>query len=151
MAQQIGEDKPVLVIDDDEGCCILMAVRLKKKGYTVVTAQSGAVALQMLRAGLAPSLIVLDLSMPEMSGVQFRAEQLRDAALADIPVIVMTASEVDASTRDALGKIAGLFLKAVDTQALLKAIDLHCRKDLNDTRSGELGYCIKAGTKRKRP
>jgi len=53
-----------------------------------------------------------------MSGVQFRAEQLRDAALQDIPVIVLTASNFDESTRDALGKIAGLFLKAVDDQAL---------------------------------
>lgn len=82
----------------------------------------------MLRAGLAPSLIVLDLLMPEMSGVQFRAEQLRDATLADIPVIVLTASNFDESTRAALGKIAGLFLKAVETEALLKAIDLCCRK-----------------------
>lgn len=129
MVQRVGKDNPVLVIDDDEFCCDSLAVLLGIKGYSVATARSGAAALRMLRAGLVPRLIVLDIWMPEMNGIEFRAEQLRDPALADIPVIVLTASEVNASTREALGKVAGIFLKALDTTAFLEAIDLHCRKD----------------------
>jgi CheY-like chemotaxis protein len=57
----------------------------------VVSAQNGREALEILQKGVIPSVILLDLSMPEMSGWEFRRRQMEDPALADIPVIVISA------------------------------------------------------------
>ena len=67
----------------------MMATLLDLKGYSVVTAANGAEALRVARQQL-PCLILLDLIMPVMDGLQFRAEQLADAALSSIPVVCVS-------------------------------------------------------------
>jgi CheY-like chemotaxis protein len=57
----------------------------------VVTAEHGQAALDLLRRGLQPRVIVLDLSMPQMDGVTFREQQLTDPMLPRCPVIVCSA------------------------------------------------------------
>jgi CheY-like chemotaxis protein len=83
----------VLVVDDEkdlrDGVCELLAGR----GYNVVCAEDGRVALEMLRSGdIRPDLILLDLMMPGMNGWQFREVQTNDPAIATIPVVVITAT-----------------------------------------------------------
>src|SRR5262249_47432853 len=66
---------------------------LADEGYGVLVASDGAEALALLRAApRAPSVIVLDLKMPNVDGWAFREEQARDPAIASIPVIVVTAT-----------------------------------------------------------
>src|SRR5689334_6104245 len=79
----------ILVVDDDED--ILEALRdlLRDEGYDVVAARDGRTALERLRGGLRPRLILLDLMMPTMNGYEFRREQRADPALAGIPTIVV--------------------------------------------------------------
>jgi DNA-binding response OmpR family regulator len=99
---------PILVVDDDQVLCELIATGLRHAGYTVRTASNGLDALLALEA-VRPSLVILDMQMPILDGWEFAAEAR--AAGFDPPVLVITANtrnpsqaarEVDAA--DFLGK-----------------------------------------------
>src|SRR5512132_180779 len=83
---------PIAVVDDDTDLRATLGELLDEEGYQARLFENGRVALDFLRGGERPKLILLDLMMPEMNGWQFREEQLKDAGLRDIPVVVMTAS-----------------------------------------------------------
>jgi CheY-like chemotaxis protein len=80
----------VLIVEDDGDCRMAVAELLESRGYSVTVAEDGQVALDRLRTGLDPCVILLDLMMPVKDGWQFRLEQLGDEALIAIPVIVMS-------------------------------------------------------------
>jgi CheY-like chemotaxis protein len=61
------------------------------EGYTVTAFANGQLALDALRAGQRPGIILLDLMMPVMDGWEFRRAQLADPALDEIPVVLITA------------------------------------------------------------
>lgn len=82
----------ILVVDDDLPTREALALFLGAEGYRVTTADDGCDALEQLRHGSHPDLILLDLMMPVMDGWHFRNEQLADPWLSDIPVIVCSAS-----------------------------------------------------------
>ena len=82
----------VLLVDDDHAVLEAVADLLTEEGFIVVPAANGAGALNLLRDGLQPDAILLDMMMPVMDGWEFRAAQLADPALRDIPVIVLSAS-----------------------------------------------------------
>jgi signal transduction histidine kinase/CheY-like chemotaxis protein len=88
----------ILVVEDDgptrEGLCRLLA----SLGYTAYAAVNGRSGLDWLNKHPTPSLILLDLMMPEMDGFEFLRELRKRPALADVPVIVVTAKEL--STED---------------------------------------------------
>jgi DNA-binding response OmpR family regulator len=84
----------ILVIDDDSDIREVVGEALQFAGYEVTTARDGREGLIQARS-FRPTLILLDLMMPGMSGWEFRAAQLRDAALAAIPVVVVTALGTD--------------------------------------------------------
>jgi two-component system, chemotaxis family, chemotaxis protein CheY len=81
----------VLIIEDDPGVRGSFAEVLRDEGYEVLVAADGAEALALLNGAVLPSLILLDLMMPNMDGVEFRARQLADPRLAKIPIIVVSA------------------------------------------------------------
>jgi CheY-like chemotaxis protein len=85
----------ILVVDDDAAVVRPLARVLELEGFKAVTAANGLEALTYLRGGGGASVIVLDLRMPVMDGWAFRREQLRDAALAHIPVVVLTGADQD--------------------------------------------------------
>ncbi len=98
-------DKPrILVVEDDLSTREALSMLLSAEGYGVSTAADGVAALEQLRDGQRPGLILLDLMMPLMDGWQFRHEQLRDPSLANIPVIVCSASWRPAKAAAALCK-----------------------------------------------
>ena len=80
----------VLIVEDDGDCRGAVAELLESHGYSVTVAEDGQVALDQLRRGLEPCVILLDLMMPVKDGWQFRLEQLGDQSLLAIPVIVMS-------------------------------------------------------------
>jgi CheY-like chemotaxis protein len=82
----------VLVVEDDLATREALSLFLAGQGYRVTTAEDGLAALEQLRQPPRPDLILLDLMMPVMDGWQFRREQLADPQLADIPVIVCSAT-----------------------------------------------------------
>jgi CheY-like chemotaxis protein len=86
------EPRTVLLVDDDDDARAVTGACLAAEGYRVVDAKDGAEALALLDGGLRPAVILLDLHMPNIDGWEFRRRQLEDAALADIPVAVVSAA-----------------------------------------------------------
>jgi len=108
------------VVDDDASIRESLGDYLQDEGYLVTTAADGAEALRVLRAGSAPSVILLDLIMPDMSGWQFRIEQRKDSNLAHIPVIAFSAN----GSPEARAIDAAVFLpKPLDLSALSIAMN----------------------------
>jgi CheY-like chemotaxis protein len=84
--------KEILLIEDDDAILESLRELLESFNYRVECAENGKAALDRLRSGEPlPGLILLDLMMPVMDGLQFRVEQMSDPELRNIPVIVMSA------------------------------------------------------------
>src|SRR5262245_11585058 len=105
----------VLLVEDDEDIRLDLAALLVEEGFSVTCAAHGGEALSLLRTGPKPDVILLDLMMPTMDGWAFRAAQLADAALAPVPVLLLTASGGD-PTR-ALGAV-GCIRKPINLDLL---------------------------------
>lgn len=87
-----------LVIEDDPDIRGLLIELLEEEGIQTHACANGSEGLALMRAGLRPQVILLDLVMPVMDGWDFRTEQLRDPGLAKIPVILITATGFRAET-----------------------------------------------------
>ena len=121
-----GESR-VLIVEDDADISEMLATILEADGHTVDTAANGREALAWLRApGHRPGLILLDLRMPIMDGVEFRRWQIKDQALADIPVVLLTA-ELRAGERAAALGVSGFLTKPFELDALLAAVAWYLR------------------------
>jgi CheY-like chemotaxis protein len=119
----IGTPIHVLVVDDDRDLRETLVEILEERGYQVSQAGDGAQALHVLEAGATkPSLILLDLTMPGMDGSAFRTEQLKDPALAAIPILVFTADGHAREKAEGMGA-QGLVRKPLELKTLLAAID----------------------------
>ncbi len=109
---------PVLVVDDDPDIRETLRDVIEAEGFPVASAANGREALAVLALGLRPSLVVLDLMMPAMSGWELLAAIRADRALADLPVIVMSASGARAAPAGAT-----CFLqKPIELDALLELL-----------------------------
>ncbi|HEY8516724.1 MAG TPA: response regulator [Candidatus Binatia bacterium] len=83
--------EPVLVVEDTPDSREVLGMLLESEGYRVAYAVDGQDALEQLEAGLRPCLIVLDVAMPRMNGIEFRRVQASDERFRDIPVILYSA------------------------------------------------------------
>ncbi|MBL8953458.1 MAG: response regulator [Myxococcaceae bacterium] len=108
-----------LVVDDDVTNREALSELLEDLGYRVISAENGARALELSRKQPAPSLILLDLLMPVMTGWQFLEERKRDAALSNIPVVVISATAAAAAE---LPNVAGYVKKPIDPDAITKVL-----------------------------
>jgi CheY-like chemotaxis protein len=115
--------KPVLIIDDDEFAREALATFLAAEGYPVLEAADGRVALDRLQ-GSPVGVILLDIMMPVMNGWEFRAAQLDDPVLAEIPVMVITADPGARSRAASLG--VGYMAKPIQFDRLLEFVGRHC-------------------------
>jgi CheY-like chemotaxis protein len=109
----------VLVVDDDPDLLDAIADAIRDAGHEVGTAANGQQALEALRGHLF-QLVLLDIMMPVMDGLRFRAEQLKDPAIAGIPVVVISAAspipKIDA---------AAILAKPLDLGVLLATVERH--------------------------
>jgi DNA-binding response OmpR family regulator len=110
----------ILVVDDDALIRDTLATALGDEGYAVRVAPDGRSALSSI-GNWRPDVIVLDLMMPVMNGVEFRAAQRSAADTAQIPVIVLSAAH-EVQFRAAGLEPAAVFTKPFDLGALLDAI-----------------------------
>ena len=115
----------ILVIDDSEQIrTILRDLILGPRGYSVITAPDGKAGLD-LALKEAPDLILTDVNMPRMTGIEVLEKLRADAETADTPVIVLTAKSVSAEERQLLtDHIQGLMSKTALTPQSLMA-ELH--------------------------
>jgi CheY-like chemotaxis protein len=120
-----AEAHRILVVEDDEDVRGALAVVLESRGYDVVEARDGGEALHRLRSGANVCLILLDIFMPGMDGWAFRTEQMKDPALARIPVLVITADSTAARTAVAGGAVSAM-TKPIEFDQLLRLVEQHC-------------------------
>jgi CheY-like chemotaxis protein len=107
--------KTVLVVDDDLDIRECLQILLPRYGFGVATAEDGAEALAWLRSGVArPCLVLLDIMMPGMNGLELYAHMSRDPSLARIPIVVSTGA----------GRIMLEEAGALDVEILLKPFEL---------------------------
>jgi two-component system phosphate regulon response regulator PhoB len=97
----------VLVVDDEPEAVELVEFNLRQAGYSVVTAADGADALNKART-TQPNLIVLDLMLPEVDGLEVCKMLRRDPATAAIPIVMLTAKAAE------IDRVLGLELGADD-------------------------------------
>lgn len=96
----VGADfAPILVVDDDEGNRDVLSRRLNMMGYTVAQATNGREALEMLTAQ-SFDLVLLDVMMPEVDGIEVLRQMKASEQLRDIPVLMISAlSDIDSVTK----------------------------------------------------
>jgi CheY-like chemotaxis protein len=113
----------ILVVDDDPGIRESLREVLEDEGYHVTCMANGQEALDHLKAASPrPCVILLDLMMPVMDGWQFRRQQKLDPAIADIPLVVITAT----GKRPVLIDAAELVMKPLDLKQLFAAVERYC-------------------------
>jgi CheY-like chemotaxis protein len=111
---------PILLVEDDEDIRESISQVLADLELGFLTAQNGRDGLAAARkATPAPGLILLDLTMPIMDGWQFLDELRKDAVLAEIPVVVMTAV-IDATPVN----VSGVLRKPISYEQLLEVLSM---------------------------
>lgn len=118
------QSKQILVIDDEEGIQEVIQICLEEiAGWRVVSAYSGYSGVKLAQRHL-PDAILLDISMPDLTGVEvFHALQENPKTL-DIPVILLTANVQpdDYERLNQFGRLAGVIVKPFDPIALVTHI-----------------------------
>lgn len=99
--------KTILIVDDEPEILRMLSFRLSTSGYEILTAKNGLDGLEKAKSAL-PDLILLDIMMPKLDGLQVKERLNREEATADIPVIFLSALGTPSS------KVEGFRLKADD-------------------------------------
>ena len=117
--------KKILIVEDEPDILSLAIIRLRTSGYEILTARDGEEALEVIKTGAAPDLILLDMLLPKIRGDVVCRKLKSDPRTKHIPVIIFTASVVRITEKimdigaddyvlkpfepeDLLGKIRGL-------------------------------------------
>jgi len=119
---QAGQDDRahcILVIDDDENIRDLMRRMLTREGYRVVTAASGAAGIELARR-LQPSVITLDVLMPDQDGWSVLGQLKSDPELVDIPVVMQTI--LDDSHKGFMLGASEFLTKPIDRARIIEVI-----------------------------
>ena len=107
-------NEKILIVEDDPQMLRLLGLTLEKEGYRIAAAQTASAARTQLQAGI-PDLIILDVMLPDISGLDLCHELRQEPATAAIPILMLSAlSQVS-------DKIAGL--KAGADEYVVKPVD----------------------------
>jgi CheY-like chemotaxis protein len=123
--------KRILIVDDEPDVVSYLEMLLRDGGYETLSAANGQEAMELVRREK-PDLVTLDISMPEASGTRFYKDIKRDAELASIPVIIVTAVTGYGGDKYAYKEFLshsklvpppeGYFPKPIDRDEFLKAV-----------------------------
>jgi CheY-like chemotaxis protein len=109
----------VLIVEDEVTTRNALTEVLGREGREIITASNGQEALERLREGPRPRLILLDLMMPRMDGREFLRRQSADPSIAGIPTIVLSGSKLPAGAKHQLAK-------PVNVSRLQALVDQYC-------------------------
>ena len=116
------KNRTILLVEDDRDICEIVEQVLAEENYETIAVANGAEGLAHLRSPAPrPFVIMLDLMLPVMDAWQFRAEQMRDAAIADIPVVIFSANPKLKKHAYSLGA-AAVIRKPPDLDELLRTL-----------------------------
>ena len=124
-------EKTVLIIEDEADAAELFAEMMRVSGFRVLKTTTSTPALHLI-ASEKPDLIILDIMMPEVSGLDILRHMRQDQQLADIPVVVVSAKSMPADIRHGMEAGASTYLtKPVGfldlKQAVERALDKQSR------------------------
>jgi signal transduction histidine kinase/CheY-like chemotaxis protein len=105
------EKADILVVEDDQATLDLYAQVLSEARYTLHLAKNGLEALEILRKGLFPQAVLLDLLMPDMDGFQVLEYIQKDKAWKRIPIVVLSGKDLSKEEREILQKGAYMLLE----------------------------------------
>jgi CheY-like chemotaxis protein len=118
----MAEQPPILLVEDNAINCEMLARRLTRAGFRVVTAADGEQALQMM-ASEAPALVLMDMNLPVLDGWSACRAARQDPQLRDIPIIALTAHAMEADRQSALAAGCDDYAtKPIDFPGLLATI-----------------------------
>jgi CheY-like chemotaxis protein len=113
----------VLVVDDEENVREAVSYILEERGFIVEEARNGKEALKEV-ARSKPDIIILDVSMPEMDGIQACRRLRKNPNMRDIPIIFLSAQrDIAEAIQDIPGERIGYIEKPFDIKCLLKKAD----------------------------
>lgn len=122
--------KEILLIEDDEGDVVLISEALSQCEVRckLTAAETGEKALELLKQGLRPDLILLDLNLPGRDGFEVTAELRHDDRFAMIPILMLTTSQAQRDVDRAYRTGVNCYLvKPMDLQRLIELADKICR------------------------
>jgi DNA-binding response OmpR family regulator len=111
----------VLVVEDSDAIRSLLSILLERRGYLVQAASDGQAALDAATSGI--DLVLLDVGLPDMNGLEVCRRLRSNAATADLTIIMLTGRDHPGDVRDGLAAGADDFLtKPIDEADLLARI-----------------------------
>jgi len=115
--------KSILVVDDSASMLMSLKTTLTMNGFQVETAGDGKAALEKLKGGAKPDLILTDINMPNMGGLELIKNIRSLANFKFVPVLTLT-TETDAAKRDEAKRsgATGWLVKPIDGNDLIKVI-----------------------------
>lgn len=115
--------KTVLIVEDEEDAAELFAEMMRVSGFRVLKTSRGEPAISLMNSDK-PDVVLLDIMIPEISGLDILRQMRRDPNLADIPVIVVTAKSMPADIKNGMEAGANIYLtKPVGFQELKEAVE----------------------------
>jgi CheY-like chemotaxis protein len=117
----MGDAPLLLVVDDDPSVLLLVDDMGEKMGFRVKAVSNGLQALEHLRDGLQPSVILLDIMMERIDGLTFMNHLREMPALEDTPVVAMSTAAVLDRYGEQL-RVAGTLLKPITNATLSQAL-----------------------------
>jgi CheY-like chemotaxis protein len=114
--------RSILIVEDEPSIRENLQMILELEGYSVFTATNGKEGLQVLRKMPRPCLILLDLLMPVLNGMEFLEAKSHEDAIAAIPVCIVSG----VAEKPDLSKASGFVKKPIDLDALLNFVRNYC-------------------------
>ena len=119
--------KKILIVEDDPRNLKLFRDLLQRIGYETIEATDGEQGVELARARN-PDLILMDIMMPKMDGIEATRILKADTATKNIPIIALTSYAMKGDRERTLeAGCDGYIAKPVDIQELLKAVEHYCR------------------------
>jgi CheY-like chemotaxis protein len=112
---------PILVVDDIPDNCFLLQSFLESEGYEVDIAESGSEAIAKIELNL-PTLVLLDVMMPEMSGYEVAENIRQNLHLPNLPILLVTGMDISAIPATEQINVNGVIHKPVDFDQLLEKV-----------------------------
>jgi CheY-like chemotaxis protein len=112
----------ILIVDDDPSIRFVLRLILEHEGYEVIEAGQGQEALEMLRSDPLPDLVVTDLMMPILTGMELIQRLRADLRTAALPIVVVSGNPEHARAFKASGLVSAIINKPFNAVELAKGI-----------------------------
>jgi two-component system, OmpR family, alkaline phosphatase synthesis response regulator PhoP len=116
-------EKTVLIVEDEEDAAELFAEMMRVSGFRVIKTSSSPSAIALMTSDK-PDVVLLDIMMPEISGLDILRQMRRDPILVDIPVVIISAKSMPTDIKNSMEAGASTYLtKPVGFQDLKDAVE----------------------------